>query len=52
MLPVSRAYSVDDRVVNECGAVGGMRIGRRTEILEENPPLYNFVHQTVQHDLI
>jgi hypothetical protein len=25
-------------------AVGGMRIGRETEVLGENPPQYHFVH--------
>jgi hypothetical protein len=38
MLSVLRLYSVDDRMIIECKAVGGMRIGRETEILEENPP--------------
>jgi hypothetical protein len=28
MLSVSRPYNVDDRMTNECGAVGGMRIDR------------------------
>jgi hypothetical protein len=28
MLPVLRLCSVNDRMINECGAVGGMRIGR------------------------
>jgi hypothetical protein len=27
-LSVSRLCSVDGRMINECGAVGGMRIGR------------------------
>jgi hypothetical protein len=29
---------------DECGAVGGMVIGRETEILGENLPRCNFVH--------
>jgi hypothetical protein len=28
MLSVWRLYSVDYRVINECGSVGGMKIGR------------------------
>jgi hypothetical protein len=28
MLSVLRLYSFDDRMSNECGAVGGIRIGR------------------------
>jgi hypothetical protein len=27
-LPVSKLFGVDDRIINECGAVGGVRIGR------------------------
>jgi hypothetical protein len=27
-LSVSRLYSVDNRMINECGTVGGMRIDR------------------------
>jgi hypothetical protein len=29
---------------DECGAVGGMRIGRRNEALGENLPQCHFVH--------
>jgi hypothetical protein len=29
MLSVFRLYNAIDRMINECGAVGGMRIGRR-----------------------
>jgi hypothetical protein len=33
------------RVIDdECGAVGGMTIGRGTEILGENLPQFHFVH--------
>jgi hypothetical protein len=28
MLIISRLYSVNDRIINECGAVGGMITGR------------------------
>jgi hypothetical protein len=31
-------------MMNECGAVAGMRFGRDTE-LEENLPQYHFVHR-------
>jgi hypothetical protein len=32
---------IDD---DECETVGGMRIGRETEVLGENLPQCNFVH--------
>jgi hypothetical protein len=28
MMSISKLHSVHDRMINECGAVGGMRIGR------------------------
>jgi hypothetical protein len=31
-------------VDGECGAVGGMRIGREIEVLRENLPQYHFVY--------
>jgi hypothetical protein len=31
-------------MINARGAVGGMRIGRGTEVLEENPPQCHFAH--------
>jgi hypothetical protein len=44
MLSVSRPFNIDDRMINVCGAVGGMRSCRGTEVLGENPPQYHFVH--------
>jgi hypothetical protein len=32
---------IDD---DECGAVGGMRIGKETEVIGENVPQCHFVH--------
>jgi hypothetical protein len=36
MFSVSRLYHVDNRTINEYGAVGGMRIDRETELLGES----------------
>jgi hypothetical protein len=33
MLSVSRVCSFNVRMINECGAVGGMRFGREAEVL-------------------
>jgi hypothetical protein len=33
MLSVLGLYSVNDRMINECGTVGGMKIGRQTKVL-------------------
>jgi hypothetical protein len=37
MLSVTVLYKFDDRIINECGSVGEIGIGRVTEILKENP---------------
>jgi hypothetical protein len=34
---VSRLYSIDDNMINECGAAGGMRIGRGSRSTRGNP---------------
>jgi hypothetical protein len=36
--------SVHDQMINECGALGGIRIGRETEVLERRPPQCHFTH--------
>jgi hypothetical protein len=37
MLSVSRIYSVNNGMINECGATGGMRIGRENHSTERKP---------------
>jgi hypothetical protein len=36
-------HSVGDRIINEYGAAGGMKIGRGTEVLGEKPALCHFL---------
>jgi hypothetical protein len=38
MTSASRLHAVGDRMINECGTVGAIRIGRETEVLEEKLP--------------
>jgi hypothetical protein len=45
-LSVSRLYGIKGKMINECGAVGGMRIGWDSEILEETLPQCHFAHMT------
>jgi hypothetical protein len=35
-MSVTRLYIVDDRMIHEYGAVGGMRIGRGIDFLKNN----------------
>jgi hypothetical protein len=44
ILSVSGLYTVNDKRSNENVAVGGMRIGRETEVLGENLPQYHIAH--------
>jgi hypothetical protein len=41
-LPVLRLYSVDDGIINECGAVIGMKIAGVAKVLGENPLYFHF----------
>jgi hypothetical protein len=46
MLLVSILYSVDGRMIIECGAVGGMRTGRANRVLESPPEFYFVPHKS------
>jgi hypothetical protein len=43
-LSVAKLYSVDDRIINECGAVGGMRIGRGNGSTRRKLSQCHFLH--------
>jgi hypothetical protein len=43
MLAVTILYSVDDKMINAYGSVGGMKTGRET-VCGENQPQYDIVH--------
>jgi hypothetical protein len=44
MLAVTILYSIDDRMINAYGAVGGMKTGRGNKVCGENQPQYDIVH--------
>jgi hypothetical protein len=43
--------SIDHRVINECGIVGGMRIGRGNQSAWKNPVSVPFCPPQMPHDL-
>jgi hypothetical protein len=43
-LPTSRLNVLNDRIINECGEVSGMRIGRGFEALGINLTQCHFAH--------
>jgi hypothetical protein len=40
-----RLHSIDNRMINECGAIGGTITGWGNEVFGENLPQYHFVHR-------
>jgi hypothetical protein len=44
MLSVLRLHSIDDRIINEYGAAGRVRIGRGNQVLGENLPQCHLIH--------
>jgi hypothetical protein len=51
MLPVSRLHSTGDRKINECGAIGRMRIGRGNRSTLRIPGLLPLRTPQIPHDL-
>jgi hypothetical protein len=50
-LSMSRMSSVDDRIINECGAVGGMRIGKRNRSSRRRRFSVSLCPPQILHDL-
>jgi hypothetical protein len=50
-LSVSELYSIDDRMINEHEAVGGMRIGRGNRGTRRKPILVSLYPPQIPHDL-
>jgi hypothetical protein len=49
-MPLSGLYTVDDRMINEYGAVGRVRVARDTAVFRENLPQCQFFHH-IPYDL-
>jgi hypothetical protein len=50
-LCILRLYNVDDRVINECGAVDGMRIGKVNQSTWGKPAPVPLCLPQIPHDL-
>jgi hypothetical protein len=51
ILTVLRPYSISDRMINECGPDGGMKIGRRNLSTWRNPAPVPPSPPQIPHDL-
>jgi hypothetical protein len=51
MLSVTRQYSVNDRMINENGAVGGTKIGRGNQSTWRKPASMPYYPPQIPHDL-
>jgi hypothetical protein len=51
MLLVSKLCSIADRIINECGEVDGMRIGRGNRKIREKTSLMPLFPPQISHDL-
>lgn len=44
-------YSVNDRTINDCGVVGGMRIGRKNRCTRGKPSSVSYSPPQIVHDM-
>jgi hypothetical protein len=47
MLSISRVYSFEVGMINECGTVGGMRIGKGKQTIRRKPAPALLIHTKV-----
>jgi hypothetical protein len=50
-MTVSRRYNVDDRMINECGEIDGMRIGREDRSSRRKSASVPLCSLQIPHDL-
>jgi hypothetical protein len=50
LLSVSRLYSIDDKVINKYGAVGGMRVDRWKQSIQRKPVPVPLSPPQILHD--
>jgi hypothetical protein len=50
ILPVMGLYSVDDRMINECGAVGGKKTGWGNQSSQRKPVPVPLCPPQIPHD--
>jgi hypothetical protein len=50
-LTMSRLHSIDDGIINECAAVGGMRIGSGNQSTRRKPAQVPLYRPQISHDL-
>jgi hypothetical protein len=51
MLSLLKLCNIGDRIINECGALGGPRLPWETEVLGENPPPEQINQRQIAYDL-
>jgi hypothetical protein len=51
MLSVQGTYSINDRMINECGAIGGMRTNKGDRSTQRKPTPVTLCPTQILHDL-